>query len=193
MTNLSAKGCGAEDTQVVSEFNATGVLCAPFEVFLYDSVFQVLDADGAVLETVIPDPDGLVRAVAFLRALHPQKLDGDDLKFLRSALGLKAVELAKKLGFSAEHLSRLESGTKVLQPQSEQHVRTLTVVMANSATKSKNMTLEEFSEQLIGLFDNIKPCRSIDEEPLKIELSRVPCSEFDVDSRGLWDRPIRVA
>ena len=193
MSNLSATGFGAENTQVVNEFNATGVLCAPFEVFLYDSVFQVLGPNNTVLETVIPDPDGLVRAVAFLRVLHPQKLDGDDLKFLRSALGLKAVELAKRLGCSAEHLSRLESGVKVLQPQSEQHVRTLTVVMANSATKAKDLTLAEFSEQLIGLFDSIKPCRSIDEEPLKIELSRVPCSEFDLDSKGLWDRPIKVA
>lgn len=193
MLDKSALGCGATATHVVDEFNATGMLCAPFEVLLFDSVQQVLDGQGNVIETIIPDPDGLVRAVAFLRVLHPQKLDGDDLKFLRSSLGLKGVDLAKKIGVSSEHLSRLESGVKTLQPQSEHLVRTLTVALACSATKAKDATLAEFSKQLIGLFDDIKPCRSVDEAPLSIALQRVPNESCDLDTEGLWDQTAQVA
>ncbi|WP_390911313.1 helix-turn-helix domain-containing protein [Pseudosulfitobacter sp. SM2401] len=193
MLDISAVKCGASTTRVVDVFDATGILCAPFEVALYDSVQQVIDVNGEVIETIIPDPAGLVRAVAFLRALHPQKLDCDDLKFLRSALDLKATALAKKMGVTPEHLSRLESGAKVLQPQSEQQLRTLTVALSCTATKAKDATLAEFSKHLMGIFDDIKPCRLVDDAPLLISLRRDRVDGCDVDTEGLWDENAQVA
>jgi DNA-binding transcriptional regulator YiaG len=193
MLDISAVKCGVSTTRVVDVFDATGILCAPFEVVLYDSVQQIVDEGGNVIETIIPDPAGLVRAVAFHRALHPQKLDGDDLKFLRSALELKATTLAKKMGVSPEHLSRLESGAKALQPQSEQQLRTLTVALACTATKAKDATLAEFSKHLMGIFDDIKPCRLVDDSPLVITLHRERVDGCDMDTEGLWDESAQVA
>ncbi|MEO0667585.1 MAG: helix-turn-helix domain-containing protein [Pseudomonadota bacterium] len=193
MLEISAVKCGVPTTRIVDVFDATGILCAPFEVLLYNSVQEVIGEDGNVVETIIPDPAGLVRAVAFHRALHPQKLDGDDLKFLRSALDLKATALAKKMGVSPEHLSRLESGAKTLQPQSEQQLRTLTVALACTSTKAKDATLAEFSKHLMGIFDDIKPCRLIDDAPLLIALHREKIDGCDMDTEGLWDETAQVA
>ncbi len=172
--------------KTVECFDATSLLGAPFSVFLHGSVEQKFDADGNVLETVVPDPDGLVKAVAMLRSLHSDKLTHDDLKFMRSAIEIKASALAKILGISPEHMSRLESGDKVLQPQTETVVRMFTFAKSVVATKSKEASVSDMIEDFASIFEGIAPCKPVGAPKLEFHLSLAPCAD-GASEDGLWD------
>jgi hypothetical protein len=53
----------------------------------------------------VPDVEGLEAAVAVARVMIPVKLKGCELKFLRTALGLKAKDLAEMLDVADENIS----------------------------------------------------------------------------------------
>ena len=172
----------------VDNFDATVLLCAPFSVVLVNAVTQYRSADGVVLETVIPDPDGLVKAVAQSRCLHPEKLKPADIKFLRSALEMKGTEFAKKIGITPEHLSRLESGDRVLQMQCETLIRTMAFTFTCGVHGVKDRPISEFAKRFSKLFDGVKPVKLVGSPPLVISLVRVPGMLLDdSDSDGLWD------
>lgn len=116
------------ETKIAPAYEATG-LGAPFKVILEDAVKQtVCTKCGEVLETYIPDMEGLFHAVVFTRALEPRKLTGTEMRFMRRTMGWKAKDLAKHLGVSAEHLSRCENGTKVMAPATEKLFRLYAVL-----------------------------------------------------------------
>lgn len=172
----------------VENYDATVLLCAPFRVVLVNAVTQHIAANGDVLETVIPDPDGLVKAVAQSRCLHPEKLKPADIKFLRSALEMKGTEFAKKIGISPEHLSRLESGDKVLQMQCETLIRTMAFTFTCGVPGVKDRPISEFAKRFSKLFDGVKPVKLVGSPPLVVSLIRVPGVHLDhSDSDGLWD------
>ncbi|RAI37106.1 hypothetical protein [Rhodoplanes serenus] len=98
-------------------------LGAPFKVVLRDSVSVGLDPQTGRERVSIPDFVGLVGAVVRSRVVHPRKLSGAEIKFLRSALGVKAKPVAGFLDMSAEHLSRCEAGTKIMSSTSERLFR----------------------------------------------------------------------
>lgn len=98
-------------------------LGAPFRVTLVDSVQIKMDEVAGKELVLIPDFVGMVNAVARCRAIHPRKLSGDEIVFLRKALGVKAKALATYLDVSPEHLSRCEAGSKVLSSASERMLR----------------------------------------------------------------------
>jgi hypothetical protein len=58
-----------------------------------------------IVETTIPNPAGLMAAVAITRAKHALKLNGKEIRFLRLALGLTAKDLAHHLEVEPETLS----------------------------------------------------------------------------------------
>jgi transcriptional regulator with XRE-family HTH domain len=109
-------------TSLLPEYVAD-YLGAPFEVVLSKSVKQTIDADGNVLKTTIPNPRGLLRQVAITRLIHPRKLSGKDIKFVRKALSIKAKELAEIIAVSPEHFSRCETDKAVLSPGIEKFLR----------------------------------------------------------------------
>src|SRR5690242_459562 len=114
---------GETVTRVVDRFEASD-LGAPFKVVLNHSVKVTYDvATGEVVSYKIPDLDGLLWAVVITRILHPRKLFGADIKFIRKALGLKQKELASKIDLTIEHLSRCETNTLVMSPGSEKLFR----------------------------------------------------------------------
>lgn len=180
-------------TIILETFDATALLKAPFTVILKNSAKQVVDGEGKVIEIIIPDPEGLVRAVAQARVLHEHKLNAADLKFLRLALGLKSKELADVISVTPEHVSRLEAGDKVLSPQSEKLVRIYTFVSTVPFTKRK---LEEAVSIVAKVFGklSIAPCHLID-ETIVFRFERIaiatpagdPGCDDGVD--GLWDEP----
>jgi len=86
---------------------------APFEVVIERAVTKTQCAlCGCELGTTIPDMKGLLAAVAMTRALDPFRLSGDEIRFLRKAVGWKGKDLAKILEISPEHLSRCEKGAR---------------------------------------------------------------------------------
>jgi transcriptional regulator with XRE-family HTH domain len=193
MHSPPSKWKGFEAT-ILDSYDATTLLNAPFKVFLLDSVKQILDSNGKVIEIVIPDPDGLVKAVAQSRVLHPHKLAGPDLKFLRSALGLKSKDLASRIAVTPEHMSRLEAGEKVLSPQSEMLVRIFTFVSTLPFTPKRMVDAEKVAEEVSKVFCSLSivAVHSIDDD---IELRFVRCAPSEAgdpeqDEKGLWDVPI---
>lgn len=131
----------------VKVYNATG-LGAPFEILLHDSVEQSLDpTTGEVLSTRIPSLGDLRKEIALARCLHPRKLAADELKFVRKAIGLKAIDQAALLGISAEHLSRCESGDRILSPAAEKLLRVIVL--------KKRHELVEIGDRLISQLDEL--------------------------------------
>ncbi len=191
MSDTTAKWKGNEAI-ILDTFDATMLLNAPFTVILRKSAKQVVDSNGRVIETIIPDPEGLVKAVAQARVLHKHKLSGGELKFLRSALGLKSKELARAIAVTPEHMSRLEAGEKVLCPQSEMLVRIFTFVSTVQFTKRK---MGEAATLVANVFSklSISPCHIIDEK-ISLYFERVTRTSSagdpgDSDGEGLWEEP----
>jgi hypothetical protein len=87
-------------------------LGAPFKIYLTNGVETKVILGKTV--TSIIDLPGLITAVVQSRVLHPRKLSGPDLKYIRSALCLKSKELAAALDLSPEHYSRLENGERTM-------------------------------------------------------------------------------
>jgi DNA-binding transcriptional regulator YiaG len=176
-----------EKADEVAVYDATQMLNAPFKVLLRNSVKQLVAKDGTVIETFVPDPLGLIKAVAQARALHPHKLDAKELKFIRSALGLKSFELAEAIAVSPEHLSRVEGGKAVLSPQSEMLVRIFTYITSLPEHPNKNVTLRAKQVGLVFGAVNIKSCHSIDDEII-VTLSRTLVAVSDgQENDETWD------
>ena len=173
----------------VMEFDATEMLHAPFKVVLKNSVKQLLDKQGNVVETFVPDPVGLIKAVAQARALHPHKLNAAEVKFIRSALGLKAIELAKAIAVTPEYLSRVERGKGVLSPQSEKLVRIYTHVMSLPEHSKKNIAVMAKQVGLVFGSKKIKSCHVIDDD-IVVELSRVLFDSSDDLNNEAWDSTV---
>ena len=105
------------------------LLGAPFKVILENAVKQSVCAEcDAVLKTAIPDPEGLVYAVVVARALHPRKMTGAEIRFIRHAMKWKAKEVAAELGISPEHLSRCENGSLPMSETTERLFRVYSIL-----------------------------------------------------------------
>ena len=104
--------CGGElRMQPIPRYQARTELMGGMHVELIDVVQAlVCKKCGTVLRTDIPDMPGLVAAVAVSRAKEPIKLSGQEIRFLRKAVGLTAKELASDLDVSEETVSRWENG-----------------------------------------------------------------------------------
>ncbi|RFB78596.1 helix-turn-helix domain-containing protein [Methylovirgula sp. 4M-Z18] len=179
-------------TRVVDQFEAID-LKAPFKVVLHNSV--KVTVDKTTREPVsyrIPDLDGLLRAVVIARILHPRKLFGPDIKFLRKAVSLKQKELASKIELSVEHLSRCESSTQVLAPSTEKLLRIFVLKTAMKLYKIKACDAKaKLEDALDRLFDVIKPVSVFDvNECLELHFHRSrPLKDAggnEIDD-GTWD------
>lgn len=128
----------ARDVRVVPAYQVD-TLGSPFRVTLKESV--EIRTDGATGKEIVHIPDfvGMAHTVARCRAAHPRKLSGKDIVFLRKALGIRAKSLADYLDVSPEHLSRCETGTKVLSSATEKVLRLF--VFAASFFKSPDELL----------------------------------------------------
>lgn len=99
------------------------IIGVSFKVFLSNGVSERTDPSSGKTVTEIVDLPGLISSILVSRVLHPRKLSGDDLKYIRSVLRMKSNELAKKLDVSPEHYSRCEGGMKALSPSTEKLLR----------------------------------------------------------------------
>lgn len=132
-------------------------LGAPFKVVLHEAVTVVHAEDGSILKYTIPDPDGLYRSIAFKRLVHPRKLSGEDVRFLRKALGIRQKQLAEKIEVSPEHLSRCEKGVHPLSPTSEKLLRVYALKTAFKLHKvGASAAKTKLEDALDSLFDAVK-------------------------------------
>jgi len=62
---------------------------------------------------LVPNQEGLIAAVALCRVQEHYKLSSTEIRLLRLAMQLKAVDLAKELDVTPETLSRWENGDTI--------------------------------------------------------------------------------
>ena len=145
--------------QTVERYEAAH-LGAPFKVILHNAVKQYIDADtGKILRTQIPNLSGLRKEVALSRCLHPRKLNGLELKFVRKAIGLKAIELSSLLDITPEHLSRCEGGDRLLSGAAEKLLRVIVLKKTHILADFVSEILDELEEREVQV-DNIEKIQS---------------------------------
>lgn len=172
----------------VDQFDAID-LGAPFKVTLKDSVSVVSDdVTGELISYTIPDPDGLLRVVALARVLHARKLSGEDIRFLRKAVGVKQKELAQAIEIKAEHLSKVEAGTVPLGPGSEKLLR---IFVAKTAHKIGDCGHKgELETALDRVFSGLTPI-AVHDAAAELAFSFAYCAARDADNdgadEGCWD------
>jgi hypothetical protein len=125
------------------------LLGTPFKVFLANGIEHKLDEATGKVMTEITDLPGLIACILQARVLHPRKLSGDDLKFIRVALRLRSVEVAEALDISPEHYSRCEAGTKTLSTATEKFWRMRVFLQAGSKNKAIQEQVAKMKEQNI--------------------------------------------
>lgn len=173
-------------TRVVDQFDATD-LGAPFKVVLKDAVRVVSDTEtGEVISYTIPDPDGLLRVVTLSRVLHPRKLSGADIKFLRKAVGLKQKDLAQAIELSPEHLSKVESGALPIGPASEKLMRIFLIKTSHKHHQLRECDRKELESALDQLFDCMTPIVAYSANE-QLVFSFVRTADAGADD-GCWDK-----
>lgn len=184
-------------TRVVDKFEAKD-LGAPFTVILNNSVQVSYDnATGDAVSYRIPDLDGLLRTIVITRILHPRKLFGADIKFVRKVIGLKQKDLAGKIELSVEHLSRCETEALVMSPSSEKLLRIFALKTALKLHKMKSCVEKtKLEDALDRLFDGMKPVSVFDvKDRLVLNFYRNRPEETDDDSSddGHWNGDVDQA
>ena len=150
------KKCGGQhvSTAVLPEYNGN-LVGAPFSVTIEGAVIQESCGNcGIILSVGIPNLQGLIAAIAMTRAMCPQKLNGQEIRFLRAAAGCKAAQLAEKIGVDPATVSRWETGVQPISESYEKHLRLFVCVSLWKAAP-----LADFCpEKLVNL--KIDPARS---------------------------------
>lgn len=152
---------GACDTmEILEEYVADG-LGAPFGIVLCNAVKQEkCPVTHRVLTTFIPNKTDLLKEAALARALCDRKFSSQELKFLRKAVNLKAIELAELLGISAEHLSRCENGDRVLSNAAEKLFRVIILKRRYDRLEVADKIIEKLSDANIDP-NKIRPLRDM--------------------------------
>jgi len=78
---------------------------------------------GDAAGIVVPDVIALEAAMAVARVTVSTKLSGKEIRFLRRALGIKAIDLAKFLDITPETFSRWENGAIPISTNAERILR----------------------------------------------------------------------
>lgn len=149
-----------DNMKLLDEYVADG-LGAPFGIVLCNAVKQeVCPLTNQVTSTIIPNQTDLLKEAALARALCDRKFSSAELKFLRKAINLKAIELADLLGISAEHLSRCENGDRVLSNAAEKLFRVIILKRRYDRLEVADKIIEKLSEANIES-DKIGPLRDM--------------------------------
>ncbi len=100
------------------------LLGLPYPVTLRGGVVRKVDTEtGETLGYAIADLDGLVAAVAMIRALHNVKLSGDEIRFIRKAADMSAKSLANEIYVDPSTFSRWENGSQTMNEHIERLFR----------------------------------------------------------------------
>lgn len=121
MTNKCAI-CGGTVSEIRNEvynYNTAGI-----PVLLYGITQYRCDACGETFAS-IPEVKKLHLLLSKRLCCKPDRLSGDEIRFLRKELKLKSVDFAKILGISPEYLSRLEGDKKRTSEALDKFIRTL--------------------------------------------------------------------
>jgi DNA-binding transcriptional regulator YiaG len=171
---------------MLKTYDATKDIGAPFRVILRNSVLQETDETSGEIRHIIPSLGTLVAVLAVLRALHPLRFSGEDVRFVRRSVCKKGVQFAEMLLMTPENLSRYENN-KVQMSESAERLLRLTVITAHfEVTKMLKVvqSLNVIPETLCDL--KLLSLRSVD-SVLTFELQTPFVRKILCDYQGNWD------
>jgi len=165
--NICAK-CGASGKTALTRTRLaayeTTVLGMP--VVLVNAVDQYTCKTCGHAVEVVANNEGLVAAVALCRTEMTHKLNGEEIRLLRLAMGLKGNELAKKLDVDPATISRWENG-EIIGNVAEKRLRLAVALALRPKAPAVDVDLEELMAM------EITPIRPTTREPLELEVVRM--------------------
>jgi DNA-binding transcriptional regulator YiaG len=118
--------------------------------------------DCGSVEPVIPNMNGLMLTLATAIVCSPQKLDGEEVRFLRKYVGKSAIEFSCFLHVDSTHLSKIENDRTEIGSRLDKLVRLL-------AANMNRELMEKSMERLMKMMPDIKD--SITDEGVEIEIN----------------------
>lgn len=147
---MAACECGirrATHTDKLPRYEKNGLV--GLSVVLLNSVEERVCGNCGGRTVVIPDPDGLLCAVAAARVKVPIKLQGKEIKFLRKALDRNAKELSEILQVSPETFSRWENEKEPIGVANEKILRLLVAWFMRDKAPAVQFTYDEIIKMKI--------------------------------------------
>jgi len=120
--------CGSDRirTDTLPRYQDDGLVGLANVVVLNAAQKYVCEECGEDNGISVPDVSGLEAAVAVTRVMIPVKLTGKEIRFLRTALGMKAKELRERLEVGSEEtISRWENDRSPISARDEKMLRLL--------------------------------------------------------------------
>ena len=114
--------------RTVERFEETGLGLPYSVVLLHSAEEEVDDVTGEVVGISVPDMENLVVSVALTRALDPMQLCGEEVRFIRQAIGMSATAFADALTLDKATFSRWENGKQELGEWADKQVRQIAVI-----------------------------------------------------------------
>jgi len=101
----------------------------PYAVILENAAQEILDDDGSVLGVHIPNMENLVATIAAVRCLMPERLRGNEVRFIRKVIGKGAKEFAEDLEMDPSTYSRWENEKQTVGGWADKQVRQMTILL----------------------------------------------------------------
>lgn len=139
---MKCERCRGQLGTTVRDFYQDDGLIGLSNVILVKSVKVTACEECGHEESVsVPDVEGLEAAVAVARVTLPIKLTGQEIRFLRRALGLLSKDLAEELQVREETMSRWEHDDSPINPKDEKLLRIL--VGQRLASKARGVRYDQ--------------------------------------------------
>lgn len=116
---------------------------------------------------IVPNLKGLEAALALARITIPDKLRGQEIRFVRKAIGIKAVDLASFLDVAPETISRWENAREVISMNAERILRVRVLFALKDCAPGVFATVDDLLDM------KISPVRA-SPEPITLVFERLP-------------------
>lgn len=138
-------GCGAAFSVCRLETHTTNEFGIP--ITLRNSAEQKVCIEcGATKDVFIPHPVKLMAAAALFRCSLPERLNGDEQRFIRNAMDVSSKELASLLSADPATVSRWESGKQAMGASVEKLLRYTAIAKLCSEAPAVEVEAEDISK-----------------------------------------------
>jgi DNA-binding transcriptional regulator YiaG len=131
--------CGGDRirTETLPQYQDDGLVGLANVVVLNAAQRHICETCGEDNGISVPDVQGLEAAVAVARVMIPIRLTAKEIRFLRTALGMKAKELRERLEVGSEEtISRWENNKAPISARDEKMLRLLAGRMLSERAKA---------------------------------------------------------
>jgi YgiT-type zinc finger domain-containing protein len=115
-------------------------------------------------DPIIPNMDGLMRVLALGLLCKPEKLCGEEVRFLRKYVNKSAVEFSRFLHMSHTHFSKIENDRYEVSPQADRLIRLMVIGM--------DPNLNEGIKELMAIMPNITDDCCDEKKQIQIDMSK---------------------